>query len=516
MKTELKIDHKYLYLPIKTGEEEVLLEIFDVADGTKLYEFKVPVNMEDMGIYDSDFMAEIVMPEHVGKTLEIRAEAPENFFEAILCSDKIDQAGTLKTDRPVIHYTTTMGWTNDPNGLICKDGIYHLYYQYNPMNIRWSNMSWGHAVSMDLLHWEEQDAVMYPDEDGTIYSGCAIPNDQGLLGLPEDAIIFFYTGAGGNDNWNKGKTFVQKIAYSLDGGQTLTRMEGYCIGSQGHETRDPKVFWHEETGAYIMVLYLERNDFAIYRSTDLQHWDRTDTFTLEEAWECPDLLRLRTDKGENCWFFWCADGYHYAGVFDGYRFVTDGKRRYAYISRLPYAAQTYAGTGDRVISLPWYRSDNDGRAFTGAYGIPTEMTCKRTDKGFVLLQRPVRELLSQMRPVHTYGKGQPEKLSIPVDLTDKAVVMRFHMEINGYDCFNWRMKGCHVQYQPATGIFWYNNEKHQIGTDYTDFLFVIDDKIMEIYLGDGDQVAAYWLPKRPDVMQVETACMKQCQVFEIR
>lgn len=91
----------------------------------------------------------------------------------------------------MIHFAARSGWTNDPNGMIYDNGVYHLYFQYNPFGIQWNNMSWGHAVSRDLLHWEQVDSVMFPDENGTIYSGCAIRNDRGLLGLPEDALLFF-------------------------------------------------------------------------------------------------------------------------------------------------------------------------------------------------------------------------------------------------------------------------------------------------------------------------------------
>ena len=107
---------------------------------------------------------------------------------------------------------------NDPNGLVYAEGVYHLYFQHNPFDVQWENMSWGHAVSRDLLHWEQKDDVLFPDETGTMFSGSGIVNDRKMLGLPEDALVFFYTAAGNNNKWSAGKQFTQRIAYSTDGG----------------------------------------------------------------------------------------------------------------------------------------------------------------------------------------------------------------------------------------------------------------------------------------------------------
>lgn len=156
------------------------------------------------------------------------------------------------------------GWINDPNGL-----IYYLYFQYNPFDTKWENMCWGHVISKDLLHWEQKETVLYPDQDGPIFSGSGIVNENALLGLPKDAYIYFYTSAGGKSEWSKDKLPVQKIAYSIDGGNTLHKKDGCIVEHICDENRDPKVYWHEQSKAYIMLLYLTNNDYAILRSVDL-------------------------------------------------------------------------------------------------------------------------------------------------------------------------------------------------------------------------------------------------------
>ena len=160
-------------------------------------------------------------------------------------------------------------------------------------------MSWGHAVSRDLLHWEQKDDVLFPDETGTMFSGSGIVNDRKMLGLPEDAVIFFYTADGNNNKWSAGKQFTQRIAYS----------------------------------------------------TDLLKWEQTDRLTFKEAWECPDLVCLKDEKGNETWMFWSADGFYFWGEFDGYQFQTDGVRHAAYINKIAYAAQTYSNTGNLCMTV---------------------------------------------------------------------------------------------------------------------------------------------------------------------
>src|SRR5699024_2710544 len=116
-----------------------------------------------------------------------------------------EQAAAGEEPRPSVHFTAVHGWINDPNGLIYADGLFHYYFQYNPFDTEWQNMSWGHAVSRDLLHWRQEETVMSPDEDGPIFSGSAVENQQGLLGQPQEALLYFYTAAGGSSRWSAGK-----------------------------------------------------------------------------------------------------------------------------------------------------------------------------------------------------------------------------------------------------------------------------------------------------------------------
>ena len=304
--------------------------------------------------------------------------------------------------KPAVHFTPSYGWMNDPNGLVYHDGIYELYYQHNPRGIDWNCMTWGHARGTDLLHWEDLGDVLEPDENGLMFSGCAIRNDRGLLGLPKDALLFFYTAAGHSSRESKGKPYTIRLAYSTDGGNTLIKKDGICEAGEimktlAAENRDPKVFWHEESGAYILVLWIEDNDFGIWRSEDLEQFTMTQRVTLESGYECPDLFRLPVistkeggrETGEEKWVFWTAHGYYYVGSFDGYEFHQEQERRCASQMGpdvvLPYAAQTFSGP-EKVLSVSWLRTKCVGGRTTGMMSIPKEFSLIRNKDGYILRQ----------------------------------------------------------------------------------------------------------------------------------
>ncbi|MBQ0059692.1 MAG: glycoside hydrolase family 32 protein [Lachnospiraceae bacterium] len=305
MKKQYLIDAKYLSIPVAVDKECALVEFFLIKEGQepeKVMEFNIPMDRSGAQEYPTKYFTQLPVEEYQGEVLELCGDMAETFCQAIYTTDEMNHIASSEI-RPAIHFTADSGWTNDPNGMVYADGIYHLYYQYNPFDIVWNNMSWGHAVSPDMLHWEQKDPVMFPDENGTMYSGCAIRNDRELLGLPKEALIFFYTASGGVNPWSGDLEFTQRIAYSLDGGETLVKMEDPCVPVIYKDTRDPKVFWHEESQAYIMVLWTKGNDFAVLRSENLKDWEMTHEFTLDGGWECPDLFNLKSPDGESCWFF---------------------------------------------------------------------------------------------------------------------------------------------------------------------------------------------------------------------
>lgn len=176
-----------------------MLEIFcrENNSETKLFEFQIPAGEAEDETYPVSYYARFPVKQFTDKTLILRGDLRKAFFDGIRNEDvpETEEKSLRATQgeafrRPSIHFTPQTGWMNDPNGLVYAEGVYHLYFQHNPFDVQWENMSWGHAVSRDLLHWEQKDDVLFPDETGTMFSGSGIVNDRKMLGLPEDALVF--------------------------------------------------------------------------------------------------------------------------------------------------------------------------------------------------------------------------------------------------------------------------------------------------------------------------------------
>lgn len=478
MEFKIKIEQTYVKIPIQAEQPEETLEIFSGEE--KLFEFRVPVCKEEKKI-KYDYFSSLDVRQYKGKELTLRGNFGAAFFENI-CQD--EENSQEKLVRPLIHFTAERGWINDPNGLVYQDGQYHLYFQHNPMNTQWQNMSWGHSACDDLLHFEGTETVMYPDEFGPVFSGCGLVNERGLLGLPKDALLFYYSAAGDGNEWSRGRAFTQKIAYSLDGGKTLVKMPGDAIGVIRQDSRDPKVFWHEESGAYIMVLWISGNEFGFFRSENLQDWEQTDSVDLQKAWECPDLFCLDCE-GERVWVFTSADGFYYIGTFDGWRFQTDGVRRDAYLTKLPYAAQTYSNTKGRVISLPWLRTQNAGKLYTGMMGIPRELKLVKRNSEVTLSSLPVREYEETKRQIADFDwDGSSFAVSVQEPAVVEVELHPMHTEKITVNIFGQELTLC-------DNVLFYKGERTVFADTVEEIHMIADRDILEVYVNQGTGNAYY-------------------------
>lgn len=516
MINEMKILNEYLYLPIQICKEEKLFEIFCLDNNNqevKVMEFMVPVGEETKGSYSYDYLARFPVKQFTDKTFILKGDVSEAFMKEV-CNSSFIAYEPLR--RPSIHFTAERGWINDPNGLVYKDGYYHLYYQFNPCNTEWNNMCWGHAVSKNLLHWVPKDMVLTPDEDGMIFSGSAIVNDRGLLDLPNDTIVYFYSAAGGSNHWGKDKLFTQKIAYSIDQGENLYKTETGKLDTICKENRDPKVFWHEESQAYIMTLWLEKNDFGIFRSIDLKDWNMTDKIILIDAWECPDLLKVSSKDKEYHWIFWSADGYYYWGEFDGYKFVTDGIKHCAYMNKLPYAAQTFSGIQDRVVSISWIRNKFDGRLYTGSMGLPRELSVITMNGERYLSQQPIKELKECKSLLYekTADSIMNHSFSYQID-NEISMEIDSIINISKQTLTRWYIGGIEIRYECETGIFEVNGERYKIGKKIQDFNFLLDDVIFEVTANHGIIVGVFELPITKPLIKVELGQFEEFGIYQI-
>ena len=308
--------------------------------------------------------------------------------------------------RPQFHFTARQNWLNDPNGLVFYKGRYHLFFQHNPGGIDWGNMTWGHAVSSDLVHWRQLDHAIPPDGLGTVFSGSAVvdwDNTAGFQKGSEKTIACLYTAAGGTNPESAGEPFTQCIACSTDGGETFVKYDknpvvGHIVGGN----RDPKVIFHQPTGKWVMALYLDKNDYALLSSPDLKGWTRLSEVTLPQASECPDLFELPVDRdpGSRRWVFWGGNGNYLIGTFDGKGFKPDGGVLKSNWGGNSYAAQTFSDipqSDGRRIQIAWMRGGKyPGMPFNQQMTFPCELTLRTTGEGSRqttgLFMEPVKEI----------------------------------------------------------------------------------------------------------------------------
>jgi len=326
----------------------------------------------------------------------------------------IDQSDEIKDSRdvyheplrPQFHFTSRRGWLNDPNGLVFYEGEYHLFYQHNPYGWNWGNMHWGHAVSTDLVHWKELPAALYPDERGTMYSGSAVVdwnNTAGFQTGTEPALVAIFTAAG--------NPFTQEIAYSNDRGRTWTEYENNPVLEHiAAENRDPKVVWFAPQKKWVLALYLDHNDYAIFESHDLKHWDKLQDFTLPGDAECPNFFPVALDGNTNNmrWVFFGASGVYLVGKFDGHKFTPQTQPQRLQSGNCWYASQVYSdipASDGRCILIPWGRLPNSdifrGMPFNQMMGLPVALTLHFTNDEASLVVNPVQELRSLRQTTYT-------------------------------------------------------------------------------------------------------------------
>jgi sucrose-6-phosphate hydrolase SacC (GH32 family) len=328
--------------------------------------------------------------------------------------------------RPQFHFTPQKFWTNDPNGLLYHDGEFHLFFQHNPFDKVWGHMHWGHAVSRDLMHWEELP-IAIAEDTAMIFSGSAVVDKNNAAGFGENAFVAFYTAHRILDPANPDVYIqTQHIAYSTDKGRTWTKYDKNPVIDLGKKDfRDPKVFWHEESKKWIMAVNLpNEHKTQFYGSTNLKNWDLLSEFGPEGniaiPWECPDLFSLpvENEPGKQKWVLLIsAEGpypgfqgmQYFIGEFDGKRFKNDNpadKPMYLDYGRDYFAAVTFNHIpNERRVMLGWisnwaYANQVPTHPWRNGMAIPRMLYLRKEADGYRLLQQPV-EMVNDMAKLST-------------------------------------------------------------------------------------------------------------------
>lgn len=406
---------RYLLLPIEEKAPEASIKIIsgntlsrtiNVRLALDKVDYMVPLDLQEWEGEDLKLMIHLFIDRTNGRDAQT-----EICWSKLRLSDSFDKTNK-EVFRPDYHHTPEYGWMNDPNGMFYLNGEWHLYYQWGPYGSMWNNLTWGHSVSRDLIHWEHRSEAIKPDALGYIFSGSCVVDHNNTSGFGEGAVVAMYTSAA--------EVQSQSIAYSLDGGNTFTKYEGNpVLTADIVDFRDPKVFWNEEIGKWNLILACGQ-EMRIYTSDNLIDWKEESSFGISYGchngvWECPDLFKLPVEgMDEEKWVLICninpggpsggSATQYFIGDFDGYTFKVDDVNRYLDGKALwqdygmdHYAAVSFSNAPDgRHTMIAWmsnweYANIVPTTQFRSANSIAREPFLYRADGNVYLGSRPSPE-----------------------------------------------------------------------------------------------------------------------------
>ena len=412
---------KYLLLPIQEEQDEAQVLLSTGSKDDTWMDVRLAQN-------GADYYVPFALGD--GKTATVKILGLKKDALAINLMRLSDTFDTTNTDyyRPSYHFTPLYGWMNDPNGMVYKDGEYHLYFQYNPYGSKWGNMHWGHAVSRDLIHWEHLDPAIARDPVGHIFSGSSVVDKKNTAGFGKDAIIAIYT----NNSVNHDE--VQCIAYSNDNGRTFTKYEGNPVLTPFDglkDFRDPKVFWYEKDKCWFMIVSADK-ETRFYKSKNLKKWDYVSAFGKGLGqqpcqYECPDFFQLPVNGDEKnmkwvmtmninpgCWFGGSATEY-FVGDFDGKNFTCPDANEVKWLDwgKDHYATVTFSNTGSRVLAITWmsnwqYANLTPFKQNRGANGLPRELKLYEKNGKYYISEDVAPEALALRKSTKELGSQTVE------------------------------------------------------------------------------------------------------------
>lgn len=457
MSQDIKIEHlspSHTFIRLTGADKKLLLPIQESVDDAKINVI-VDGKLERtfyarLARNKTDFTVPFDISPYKGKNIILEVVSPHNrtslreaqddaAWEELRLVDEFDTTNREKF-RPLFHHTPEYGWMNDPNGMFYKDGVWHLYYQWNPYGSKWQNMTWGHSTSTDLVNWQHHPAAILPNGLGTVFSGSSAIDTENSAGFGKDAVLAMYTSDGDNQ--------TQSLAVSHDNGETFEIYPGNPVITLESEARDPNMFWNPETKLWTLILaHALDHEMLIFTSPDMKEWTLQSSFgkgfgAQKGVWECPDLMEIEVENtGEKKWVLICninPDGpfggsgiQYFTGDFDGKKFIVDtddngnvptkwldyGKDNYALVSWSDAPDGRHPVIG--WMSNWQYAADVPTTQFRSANTLPAEMNVfKGTDGQYYASLKPVREIDSMRGSLtvnvrKTSVSKSPKKYSLP-------------------------------------------------------------------------------------------------------
>lgn len=428
---------KFLLLPVQENAPEGKVNI--IVNNEFQLEQNINIRLAREKV---DYYVPLDLSAYQGKSVSVDVTgmpASSLCWKEIKLSDTFDSSNR-ETYRPVYHHTPVYGWMNDPNGMFYKDGVYHLYFQYNPYGSMWGNMTWGHSTSTDLTHWTYEGTAIVPDAWGAIFSGSCVVDKDNTAGFGKGAVVAFYTSAKSTP-W--GDIQSQSMAYSLDNGKTFIKYEhNPILTSTERDFRDPKVFWYAPGKHWVMMLAVGQ-EMQIYSSGNLKEWKKESSFGAMQGahggvWECPDLVEVAVEGSkEKKWVLICnlnpggpfggSAAQYFVGSFDGKKFVNESPTQTKWLDwgKDNYATVTWSNApAGRCIALGWmsnwqYANNVPTTQYRSANTLARDLTLYRAGGELYLKSKPspeIKKARAEEKKISTFEvKGNYEVASLLAD-----------------------------------------------------------------------------------------------------
>jgi sucrose-6-phosphate hydrolase SacC (GH32 family) len=437
--------NQFINFPVKLTNSYRVVAL--LVNGLAVQEFNIALGTAS----NYDFYAFLDLSAYQNTQMVVRVDATNGLH----LSDFIQSSAPVTTVpiyqealRPIYHFTPRRGFNNDPNGMVYYNGEYHLCYQHNPYDVVVGNQNWGNAVSADLVHWQELSEAIYADALGQAWSGSSVVDWNNSAGFGTNALVSFYTSAGGHGNNNlmsEGQLFSQSLAYSLDQGRTWIKYTNNPVvpNVQG-DNRDPKVIWDSAANKWCMVFWLANNDFGFFSSTNLLNWTQTSTFTFPNVIEVPELFQLPLDGNTNNlqWIFYAGAGHYYVGLFDGNSFTAQYGPFSIRGGNCFAAGQTFnnlpASDGRRIL-IANATGNYPNMPFNCGMDFPVQLTLQTTGSTPLIYVNPVNEVALLRTSTNTWpAQALPNGMNVMSNTTGEAFELdaKFQPGTSGQVVFN--------------------------------------------------------------------------------
>ena len=437
-------DGKYLMLPVQESNDDARIVVLvdgniDRTVNVRLAKSKVDYFVPlDLTSYNGhDVLLNVITTQNRSNIREAKDDA---CWKNLSLTDTFDISNREKY-RPAYHHTPLYGWMNDPNGMFYKDGVWHLYYQWNPYGSKWQNMTWGHSSSTDLVNWNHHPAAIEANGLGAVFSGSSVVDTENTAGFGKNAVVALYTSADLSQ--------IQSIAHSVDHGHTFEIYPGNPVITLESEARDPNMFWDTANNRWVLSLaHALDHEMLFFTSPDLKNWTLQSAFgkgkgAQDGVWECPDLLKLKVDgTDEEKWVLVCninpggpfggSATQYFVGDFDGTTFKADTDAdgniptKWMDYGKDHYATVSWSGAPDnRRTLIGWmsnwqYAAEVPTLQYRSANTLPREAGLfKNADGQIYMSSAPSPELVNirdkEIVKVNNKSAGRKKRVfSLPV------------------------------------------------------------------------------------------------------